>query len=60
MKTKYSISYLLSIIIISIIAFTITIICLNLIDSLLFSLPMTWLALQIFGNPILDYIKKYK
>lgn len=53
--------YLSAMVLIFVIAFTVSIICLNLINSSWFSIPMSWLALNIFANPILDYVKqKYK
>lgn len=59
-KIKYAMLYLSAMVLIFVIACTVTKICFNLIDSLWFSVPMTFLSLNIFGNPILDYIKKYK
>ena len=60
-KSKYFLVYLSSLILICIIAITVSIISLRLIYSLWFSIPMTFLSLKIFGNPILDYVKqKYK
>lgn len=60
-KIKYTILYLSAMVLIFVIGCTVTKICLNLIDSIWFSVPMTFLSLNIFGNPILDYVKqKYK
>jgi len=60
-KIKYAMLYLSAMVLIFVIAFTVSIICLNLINSSWFSIPMSWLALNIFANPILDYVKqKYK
>lgn len=59
-KIKYAMLYLSAMVLIFMIAFTVTRICLNLINSFWFCFPMSFLSLNIFGNPILDYIKKYK
>lgn len=59
-KIKYALLYSLAIMLILIIAFIISAICLSLICSLWFSIPMTWLALNIFATPILDYVKKHR
>lgn len=60
-KLKYALLYLSAMAIIFIIACGVTQICFNLINSMWFSVPMTVLSLNIFGNPILNYVKhKYK